>query len=295
MHLPLRHFLARTLSFYSLLFHMSRHLRQQRHCKQMRTLFCRRVNAMWRVTIEEATWSVLMVESSRGLWPRTLEVFSTEYDLNIAFCLVPTPPARSGAPLGASISTCRWPERGTRSKQANVVAINCFVAVEVGQKITARTPPISRTQGTRLERNATDYSTRALAEIGAQLYPSQISVMQSVLCCTNQQPLCSCDPCTPARPHQTKRSHSVAHHLKSDASVRDLCLLLHINLPRPPLDFFSRLVPCGIHPAPTINQRSLDLPLCHQTKRVIYPSFDTPFPAGLFTSFHCRVLCGRFD
>ena len=119
------HFLARTLSFYSLLFHMSRHLRQQRHFKQMRTLFCRRVNAMWRVTMEEATWSILTVESSRGLWPRTLEVFSTEYDLNIAFCLVPTPPARSGAPLGASICTCKWPERGTRSKQANVGAINC--------------------------------------------------------------------------------------------------------------------------------------------------------------------------
>lgn len=112
------------------------------------------------------------------------------------------------------------------------------------------TASMHRTQGTRLERNATDYCTRALEEIGARLYPSKISVMQSGLCATNQGRLCCRNPCIPARPHQTKRSHSVAHHLKRDASVRDLCLLLHINLPRPPPRFLipSRLVPPDLPP-----------------------------------------------
>lgn len=172
-----------------------------------------------------------------------MKVFSLQSTTShIAFCSVPILPAWSGAPLGASISTCRWPEEGTRSKQANVVAINCFVAVEVGQKTNSQYSYRCLARKGRGSKEMRQIIPRVLLEeIGAQLYPSQISVMQSVLCCTNQQPLCCCNPCTPARPHQTKRSHSVAHHLKSDASVRDLCLLLHINLPRPPLDFFSGL------------------------------------------------------
>lgn len=135
-----------------------------------------------------------------------------------------------------------------------------------------------RTQGTRLERNATDYCTRAEEEIGARLYPSKISVMQSGLCATNQGRLCCRNPCIPARPHQTKRSHSVAHHLKRDASVRDLCLLLHINLPRPPPSISSPLPACASRP--TTHPRG-QVTCATETKRVIsLPYSDTPLCAG---------------
>ena len=128
----------------------------------------------------------------------------------LALCSVPIAPVRSRAPWRISIRLPMGKTQG-RGHEASMRKLSSapyrrllVLEVRSGRDITAVASSMSkyRTQGTRLERNATDeFHACALVEIGAQLYQTKVSPMRSVLFCTNHRSVCCWHPCMPARPH----------------------------------------------------------------------------------------------
>lgn len=127
--------------------HVSKHLRKPR--RQVDAYRCHIVKCYtWRVTmvLEKATWSILVVESSWGLWPRTVKSRSPLYRLRpltllFARCLF-LPPG-----LGRLLAhryppadgQSKWKTKQASERCCDQSCIKCFVVVEVGQKTTAST------------------------------------------------------------------------------------------------------------------------------------------------------------